>query len=257
MAQTSDSIPVVLTGKGVRPSPPSIDRSTKAAMAIVAGILLAGLATPWFPYPAGWIFVVVVVYVVVPLLIMVVLDLSHLRQLRMLARHLEVIPPETEHDHPWINVDQPPLADEYLTRWRSWSRWFGALLVCAALMAALKLPWGVALIPALIGLGAEAFLVVNVLECLVPANWHRLSRREQWRLRACLAAMVVVNASIALAIVATVVFLFVNVPLRWNHFVFTFCFGMLAITCAKRTCRYFGQLRRAVPPDEERAERPV
>jgi hypothetical protein len=248
----------MLTGKGLRPPPPSMTRSTKVALAMVAGVILGGFAVPWFPYPAGWIYFCVVVYVAIPLLLMVVLDLSRLRQERILVRNLEVFPPQAHGEAPWVNVDQRPIADEYVTRWRRWSRWLAGLVAFAAVIAVLGVPLGVVLIPAVIGLAREAFLAVNVLEWLTPANWQQLNRFEQWRLRACLAAMTVVNASIALAILAIVVYLFVFIrPLQWNYFAFSLLTGMLAIACARRSYRYFGRLRQAAPANEEASERPV
>jgi len=248
----------MLTGKGLRPSPPPMDRSTKVALAIVAGVIVGGFATPWFPYPAGWIYFVVVVYVAIPLLLMAVLDLSRLRQQRLLARNLEVFPPASDGDVPWVNVGQQPIADENVVRWRRWSRWFAGILALSVALAVFRVPLGVVLIPAVIALTAEAFLIVNVLEWLVPANWRKLTRWEQWRLRAWLAAMTVLNASIVFAIAALVVYLFAfNRPIRWNLFAFTLFFGSFAVRCAMLCYRYFGQLRRAVPAHDETSERPV
>jgi hypothetical protein len=235
-----------------------MEGSTKVALAIVAGILLGGFATPWFPSPAGWIYFAVVVYLAIPLMLMAVLDLSRLRQQRILARNLEVFPPESDGEEPWVNVDQQPIADEYVLRWRRWSRWFAASMALAVVLAALRVPLGVVLIPALIALTREAFLIVNVLEWLVQVNWWRLTRWERWRLRAWLAAMTVLNASIALGIAALVVYLFgFNRPVRWNHFAFALLFGLLAVRCAGRCFECFGQLRRAVPANEETSGRPV
>ena len=248
----------MLTGKGLRPLPPSMESSTKVGLAIVAGVILGGFATPWFPYPAGWIYFVVVVYVAVPLLLMVVLDLSRLRQQTILARNLEVFAPESDCEAPWVNIDHQPVADEYVARWRRWSRWLAGLVALATVLAVLGVPLGVVSIPALIALTTEAFFVVNVLEWLVPASWRKLSRWEQWRLRAWLAGMTVLNASIALAIAAIVVCLFgFDRPLRWNHFAFALLFGTLAVRCAGRCYKNFEQLKRAVPVDDETSERPV
>jgi hypothetical protein len=248
----------MLTGKGVRPGPPAMEGSTKVALAIVAGVILGGFAVPWFPYPAGWIYFVAIVYLAIPLTLMVVLDLSRLRQLRIVARNLEVFPPVAQGEAPWVNIDSQPIADEYLTRWRRWSRWLAGSLGLAVLMPVLRIPVGVALIPAVIGLTREAFLVANVLEWLVPTTWAGLTRWERFRLRACVAIIAVVNATIALVVLAIVISLFVfERPIRPNYFAFTFFFGMLAVACALRSYRYFERLRQAVPSGHEESERPV
>lgn len=228
-------------------------------MAILAGILLTALTLPWFPSPSGWILLVAAIYIGLPMILMVINDLSALRQARMLARNLEVFPPTPEDPVAWFDVKFEALAAEHMRRWRRWFPWLLGLLAIALVAALVDAPLSVVVALGLIGLGRETFLAVNVLEWLVPANWSHLSLAERLRLRLCLLFVAVITGAIAAGVLAFIYYLFFirAEPLRWNVFAFTGVYGMLAWPCGAASIRCFRRVFRRIPPDERPSERPV
>lgn len=247
--------------KGVRLPPPGVCRSTKVAAAILFGIVLAGLAVPWFPSPAGWILFVVVIYVGIPMLLMVVNDLIKLRQDRMLVRNLEVFPPSPEDPDLWVDIKFAPLSLEHVVRWRRWFPWLLAMLGMMLLAGLAHQPWSPAAIVCLclIGFGREILLGVNVLRWMVPATWMQLTTAEQVRLRLWLLLMAIVTGAIAFGVVGIVYFLFFvsGEPWRWNQFAFAGFYGLLVWPCGRACIHFCRQALRHIPPDERKSERPV
>jgi hypothetical protein len=236
-------------------------KSTKVAIAILAGSLLSGLMLPWSPSGSGWIWFVVVIYVCIPMLLMIVVDLSRLRQARILAKNLEVFLPTAEDPELWFDVKYAPLGMEYVARWRRWFPWAAAMLVMAMVAALVHTPWSYALAIslALIALTPEALLAVNVLRWLVPAVWQTLTIAEQIRLRICLLLMSVVMGAISAGVLGVIYLLFFvsAEPLSWRPFAFTAFYGTLVWPCGAACIRFFRRAVRRVPPEDRKSERAV
>lgn len=236
-----------------------MQKSTKVAIAILAGSLLSGLLLSWSPSGSGWIWFVVVIYVCIPMLLMVIVDLSRLRQDRLLAKNLEVFPPTAEDPELWFDIKYAPLAMEYVARWRRWFPWAATMLVIATGAVLFREPWSYALaIPlALIALTPEVLLAVNVLRWMVPAVWQTLTVAEQFRLRACLLLMSAVMGTISAGVIGVVYLLFFisAEPLSWRPFAFTAFYGSLVWPCGVACVRFFRQAVRRVPPDDRKSER--
>ena len=245
--------------KGFRPPPPKWKRSTKTALAVIGGIMLAGLAVPRAPPPSGWVLIAVVVYLGLPLVVMVINDLSELRQSRILFRNLDVYPPTEEDPVQWFDVKYEPLAAEHIARWRRWFPWLLGILAAMALAAVAGLPAFVFIGLLIVGFGRELFLAVNVLEWLVPANWMGLSAAERLRLRLCLLVSALATGVISLGIVGVVYYLFFvsDERLSWRQFAFAAVYGMVVWPCGRAFVRFARKAFRRVPPDERPAERPV
>ena len=244
---------------GIRPPPPGMQKSTKVAIAILAGSLLSGLILPWSPEGAGWLWLVVVIYVCIPMLLMVITDLSRLRQDRMLARNLEVFPPTAEDPELWFDIKYAPLAMEHVTRWRRWFPWAATMLVIAMGVTLFREPWSYALAISLtlIAFTPEVLLAVNVLRWMVPVVWQTLTVAEQVRLRICLLLMSAVMGAISAGVIGVVYLLFFvsAEPLSWRQFAFTAFYGTLVWPCGKACIRYFWQAVRRMPPDDRKSER--
>jgi hypothetical protein len=239
--------------------PPRMKTSTKMALAIMAGMVVAGAYVPWAPPPSGWVLLGVVVYVGLPLLVMVFHDLSELRQARMLVRHLDAYGEIGQDPEAWLDVKYEPLASEHIARWRRWFPWLLGILAVMVLAALLGAPRFVLIILAVIAFGREFFLAVNVIEWLVPANWSELTTSEQLRLRLNYLTFGLAMATIASGVVAIAIYLFFisDETLSWRHFAFAGFYGLLVWPCGRAAIRLLHQAVRRRPAEDRPAERPV
>lgn len=235
--------------------------STKVGMAILVGMLLGGFLLPWAPTGSGWIYLMAVVYVGLPVSVMIANDLAKLRQARSLVRNLELYPATEEDPISWADVKHHPLATEYVERWRRWFPWLLSTLGAIVIAALARQPWSPYIIGLLatVGLGREFYLAVNVVQRWVPSVWHELTGVERLRLRFCLLAMVLASGAVALGIVGLAYFFLVidDQPLSWRHIAFFAAYGIFALVGAVHCVRYCRQLLRPVPPEERPSEREV
>ena len=243
---------------GFRPPPPKMPPSTRKAIAILLGVATAGLAVRWFPSPSGWILLVVIIYVGIPLAVMVLNYIVKLRMNRMLARRVELFPPTPDEPSGMIKIEFAPLAMEYVARWRRWSPWLLVMLAATVTAGFAGRTWfPLVVVLLLVALGCEFFLAANVLEWMVPAAWILLSRPEQVRLRVCVVLMGMVNGTIAFGFAGVIVFLFFisGEPWTWRIFAFTLVYGSLVWPCGKASFRFLRRAMRRIPCDDPDAAR--
>jgi hypothetical protein len=221
------------------PPYPTLARSARLSLWVLAGVLAFCVASIWLPPPSGAIAITLFVLIGGALSIVVLKDVATLREDRRVWRRLHwadapagTVAPEPAR----LVLDLADLKHEHVARWRRWRPWcVGLFLVAVALAVAMPLATGdassafVAAPFAVIALLRDAQLALTTASSL-PASVHATLRRyERAWLRTHLALVGVVLVGVGGAILGVVAYMAKKEPLSLRLVLFGFFWGWIGL----------------------------
>ena len=240
------------------PPYPTLARSARLSLWVLAGVLAFCVASVWLPPPSGAIAITLFVLVGGSLSIVVLKDFATLREDRRVWRrlHWADAPADTVAPEPArLLLDLADLKHEHVARWRRWRPWCVALLVVAVVLAgAMPLATGdgsaafVAVPFAAVALLRDLRLGFTVADSL-PASVHATLRPfERVWLRTHLALVGGVLVGVGGAILGVVAYMANKEPLSLRLVLFAFFWGWIGLLALLGGLRF---VHRAFRPADE------